>query len=122
MKMKSHKASLNSFRKAVKSLQGKLKNQTSNSWMYAVYCLAFVACSFKAEASMIESLGNSSREAMGIVDGPLGYVAALLGTGVGLWGALQKGSLMMAGVVILIVCAIVYNVDMLKTAFMTSPE
>ena len=119
MKIKSQKTSLKLFQKTVKALQEKTKTHSSNCWMYAVYGLAFVACSVKGEASMIESLGASSTEAMGIVDGPLGYVAALLGTGVGLWGAIQKGSLMMAGVVILIVCAIVYNVDMLKSTFVT---
>lgn len=73
-----------------------------------------------AEASQLQDLETASRSAVAVIDGPLGYIGTFVGTGIGLWGALQKGSLVLGACVLIIAGAFVWNLDMLQARFMGS--
>ena len=71
-----------------------------------------------AEASQLEDLETASNSAVAVLDGPLGYALSIVGTGMGVWTALQKGSLILLVSVLIIAAAFVYNLDVLQARFM----
>ena len=71
-----------------------------------------------AEASHLADLDGASKSAVAIIDGPLGYALSIVGTGMGVWGALQKGSLILLVSVLIIAAGFVYNLDVLQARFM----
>lgn len=71
-----------------------------------------------AEASQLQDLEAASNSAVAVLDGPLGYALSIVGTGMGVWTALQKGSLILLVSVLIIAAAFVYNLDVLQARFM----
>ncbi|MDA0344666.1 MAG: hypothetical protein O3C54_01745 [Proteobacteria bacterium] len=82
--------------------------------------LGILYFSAMAEASQLKDLETASKSAVAVIDGPLGYIGTFVGTGIGLWGALQKGSLVLGACVLIIAGAFVWNLDMLQARFMGS--
>ena len=90
---------------------------TKKATGFYVSLLGILYFSATAEASQLQDLDTASKSAVAVLDGPLGYALSIVGTGMGVWGALQKGSLILLVSVLMIAAAFVYNLDMLQARF-----
>lgn len=105
------------MKKNFKKLTSYLNKKGTGTYLSLLGVLYFSAT---AEASQLQDLDAASKSAVAVIDGPLGYIGTFVGTGIGLWGALQKGSLILGACVLIIAGAFVWNLDMLQARFMGS--
>tara|TARA_R110002111_G_scaffold138819_3_gene204645 strand:- start:1574 stop:1900 length:327 start_codon:yes stop_codon:yes gene_type:complete len=103
------------MKKNFKQLTAYLNKKSSGFYLSLLGVLYFSAT---AEASQLQDLNAASKSAVAVLDGPLGYALSIVGTGMGVWGALQKGSLILLVSVLIIAAAFVYNLDVLQARFM----
>lgn len=103
----------------MKTSFNKLKKRlaTKEPYFYAGI-LSALFFSVHSYAGQLEDLDTASRSAVNIIDGPLGYASAVVATGIGVWGAIQKGSILAVVCVLMISAAFVYNLDELQARLM----